>query len=183
MPHKKLITSKVLSIFANNEIHNHTLEKAHCAKYHHVHIDSIFTLNTHADAIMNKASSTHAFFLRNIARYSKTFKLAAYSTCIRLHVEHASPVWDQHIMLHISNNVMNEHRDTHMFALVIIYFTNIFDDSHIFLFRCSHRHLVISWTIIEKMTNRNSFNISNVFLSCELKTGSYHKTLQNNGRH
>ena len=35
--------------------------------------------------------------------------------------------------LHIQ---INEHKDTNMFIFIIIYFTNVFDDNQIFLFRC-----------------------------------------------
>ena len=58
---------------------------------------------------------------------------------------------------------VNEHENTNMFMFVIIYVTNVFKDNHIFLFRCLHRSLVTSRTIIDKMTNRNSHNKSNTF--------------------
>ena len=53
---------------------------------------------------------------------------------------------------------INEHKNTSMFIVVIIYFTNIFKDNHIFLFGCLHSTLA---TIIETLTNSTSFNKNN----------------------
>ena len=62
----------------------------------------------------------------------------------------------KHLRIHI-----NEHKNTNMFIFIIIYFTNVFEDNHIFLYRCLHRNLVTSRTINEKITNSNSCNKNN----------------------
>ena len=59
---------------------------------------------------------------------------------------------------------INEHKNTNMFMLIIIYFTNIFEDKHIFLVRCLHHNLATSRTIIKKIMNRNSFDKNNACL-------------------
>ena len=36
-----------------------------------------------------------------------------------------------------------------MFMYIIIYFTHVFEDNHIFLFKCLHRNLLTSKTVIK----------------------------------
>ena len=62
---------------------------------------------------------------------------------------------------------INEHVNTSMFMVVKIYFTNIFEDNHIFLFSCLHCNLEALGRIIDILMNRNSFNKNN---SCFLKS-------------
>ena len=57
-----------------------------------------------------------------------------------------------------------EHKYTNMFIFIIIYFSNVFENNHNFLFRCLHRNLVTSRTIIEKISNKISFNKYNTCL-------------------
>ena len=45
---------------------------------------------------------------------------------------------------------------------IVIYFINDFEHNDIFLFRCLHRSLVTSRTVIEKITNIILFNKYNV---------------------
>ena len=54
------------------------------------------------------------------------------------------------VHLHIQ---INEHKNTNIDMFIIIYFTNVFKDNHIVLFRCSHRNSVTSRTISEKIMN------------------------------
>ena len=60
---------------------------------------------------------------------------------------------------------INEHNIANMFIFIRIYFTNVFEDNHIFLYRCLHRNIATSRTIIEKITNRISFNKYNIQLT------------------
>ena len=46
-----------------------------------------------------------------------------------------------------------EHKSTNMFISIIIYFTNVFKDNHISLYRCLHSYSATSITIIEIITN------------------------------
>ena len=53
-----------------------------------------------------------------------------------------------------------------MIIFIMIYLSTVFEVNHIFLFRCLHRNLVTSGTIIEEIANRTSLNKSN---TCFLK--------------
>ena len=90
------ITNKVKPIIGKYQVHDHILEQVNCAKYLGIYIDSKLAFNTHVDAIVKKASSTHTFLARNIPRCCRKVKQQAYTTCIRPTVEYASPVWDPH---------------------------------------------------------------------------------------
>ena len=90
------ITNKVKPITGKYKIHDYILEKANCAKYLGIYIDSKLAFNTHVDAIMKKANSTRAFLARNIHRCCRKVKQMAYATYIRPTMEYASPVWDPH---------------------------------------------------------------------------------------
>ena len=90
------ITNKVKPIIGKYQIHDHILEQVNCAKYIGIHVDSKLAFNTHVDAIVKKANSTHAFLARNIHRCCRKVKQMAYTTYIRSTVEYASPVLDPH---------------------------------------------------------------------------------------
>ena len=51
-----------------------------------------------------------------------------------------------------------------MFMIVIIYFSNIFQDNHIFLLWCLHSSVATLKTIIVMLANRNSFIKSIAYL-------------------
>ena len=103
------ITNKVKPIIGDNQIHDPILEQINNnnngyflsaispeSSYLGAYIDSKLTFNTHADAIVKKASPTCAFLARNIVRCCRKVKRTTYSTYIRLIVKYASPVWDSH---------------------------------------------------------------------------------------
>ena len=92
------ITNKVKPIIGNYQIKsksNHILEQVHCAKYLGTYrLQASF--NTHVEAIVKQANSTHAFLARNIARCCSKVKQMAYATYIRPIVEYVSAVLDRH---------------------------------------------------------------------------------------
>ena len=90
------ITNKGKSVIGDHKIHDNILEQVHCAIYLGINIDSKLAFNTHVDAIVKKANSTHAFLARNIPRCCRKVMQMAYATYIRPTVEYASPVWDPH---------------------------------------------------------------------------------------
>ena len=104
------ITNKVNLIIGKYKIHNHILEQVHCAKYLGIYIDSKLASNTHVDAIVKKANSTHAFLARNIHWCCRKIKQMAFTTYIRPTVEYASPVWDPHTKCNTNKIKMDQRR-------------------------------------------------------------------------
>ena len=90
------ISNKVKPIIGKYQIHDHIFEQVNCAKYLGIYIDSKLAINTHVDAIVKKANSTHAFLAKKILRCCRKVKQMAYATYIRPTVEYVSPVWDPH---------------------------------------------------------------------------------------
>ena len=61
-----------------------------------------------------------------------------------------------------------------MFMIVIIYFTNVFQDNHIFLFRYFHNNFAMLKTMIKTLTNRDSFSkVITHFKSYLIKTSLF----------
>ena len=107
------ITNKVKPIIGKYQIYDHTLEQVICAKYLGIYIDSKLAFNTHVDAIVKKANSTHVFLARNIPWCCRRVKQMAYTTYIRPTVEYASPVWDPHTKRNTNKKEMVQRRCAH----------------------------------------------------------------------
>ena len=133
------ITNKVKPIIGKYQVHDHILEKANCAKYLGIDIDSKLAINTHVDAIVKKANSTCAFLARNIPRCCGKVKQMAYTTYIRPTVEYASPVWDPHTKRNTNKIEMVQHRYAR-------YVTGNFDRTSTVTFLLNY----LSWPTLEE---------------------------------
>ena len=56
--------------------------------------------------------------------------------------------WNKIGLLPVVNCLKNEHNTTNMFIFIIICFTNVFEDKHIFFFRCLHPNFLTTRVII-----------------------------------
>ena len=94
--HVLSVTNKKKPITPTYDLHGHTLEQVHNAKYLGVELTEKMNWTTHVNAISSKANRTSAFIYRNLKGCPTDIQVHCYKALPRPLLEYSSPVCDPH---------------------------------------------------------------------------------------